>query len=459
MRRLKECAIPLSIGWPMPQSKKAAFLSSLGAGLEYYDFIIYSLMTPYLSFLFFNETSSSLAQIKTFSLFAIGYMIRPIGGIIFGMIGDTQGRKKTFLWVMSLMAGSTFAIGLLPSYSQWGFMAPCLLLLLRILQGLSYGAELPGAITVVCEHVEKKQHGQYSSFVISSVGLGSLLASVVLYFLTYFMTQEQILAGGWRIPFLLGGILGGVNVLIRRYLTETPVFSQYLLEKPAFLVKTPLKRLWQDHKAALGVGIGMTWGLAYAVIFFLYLPVYLSQGYHFAMKDIYSDMTLALLWSALTLPFAGKLADRLGKKRIFFISCLVFIGGILGFFLVLQLRPQPEILIALMLFYQTMIGLISAGYFPLLASLFPTAVRYTGIAICYNLTYSCMGCLPLLLSIFLLKPSYALLGWLGLGGSLLISTISLMYFPGESHALVTKVRDYAESVSKFSFGQAESSRD
>ncbi len=386
---------------------RATFLASLGAGLEYYDFIIYGMMAGHLSQLFFASDEPWIGLLKAFAVFAVGYLIRPFGGIFFGMLGDTFGRKKTFLSVMLLMALSTFSIGLLPTYAQIGPAASCLLVLLRILQGLSFGAELPGAITVVCEYAEKSKHGSYSGFVISSVSLGSMLASFILYLLTQNLAQAQILSWGWRIPFLLGGLLAVVNYFIRRYLQETPEFSRLQENKrqassqqssslPAS-IKEPLLCLLRSYQREVLLGIGMTGCVAALVIFALYLPTYLGSYYSYPASDIYLAMTWGLLWSALVLPVSGWLADWVGKARVFVGACLAFILCAFPLFKLLPGGGRMP-LIAFMLIYQTVIALLTVCYFPLLAALFPTKVRYTGIAACYNITYAMMGAAPILIT-------------------------------------------------------------
>ncbi len=378
-------------------AKKAAFLSSLGAGLEYYDFIIYGMMAEYLGFLFFADATPWIATLKTFAVFAIGYLIRPFGGILFGMVGDTYGRKKTFLAVMLIMAISTFIIGFLPTYAQIGAVAPCLLVLARIFQGLSFGAELPGAITVVCEYAEKQKHGTYSSFVISSVGLGSTLASFVLYMLSKNMAREQILHWGWRIPFLLGGLLAIVNYFIRKHLQETPEFSRLQTTRSTVSLKEPLLCLFRYFRLEIMLGIGMTLFVSSLVIFALYLPTYLSEHFHIPSQDVYLAMTCGLLWSSFILPVCGLIADRFGKLPILIVTCLTFAGCGFSFFNILLSQSFP-LLILFMILYQTVISFLMVCYFPLLAAIFSTKVRYTGIASCYNVTYSIMGFLPVVLT-------------------------------------------------------------
>ncbi len=380
------------------EARKAAWLSSLGAGLEYFDFIIYGMMAEYLSTLFFVENEAWLGQIKTFAIFAVGYLARPLGGIFFGMTGDTFGRKKTFLTVMFLMAAATFGIGLLPTYAQIGGLAPCLLVFFRLLQGISFGAELPGAMTVVCEYAEKQNQGACTSIVVASTSIGAMLASLVLYLLSGTISKDQILNWGWRIPFLLGGFLAVANYYIRNNLQETPEFS--MLQKnhsKQGAIKDPLTELFCLYRWQLFLGIGMTFFVSSLVIVALYLPTYLTTHFGFISSDVYLSILLSMLWSAIILPICGRLADSIDKRVLFSSTALLFVAAIFPLFALLKFQIFSALLI-FMILYQTVLAYVSSCYYSILASLFPTRMRYTGIAACYNVSYSLMATLPLLLT-------------------------------------------------------------
>lgn len=379
-------------------ARKAALLSSLGAGLEYYDFIIYGMMAEQLSALFFPADAPWVGLIKTFAIFAVGYFARPFGGVVFGLIGDTFGRKKSFLLVMLLMAAATFGIGLLPTYTQIGAAAPCLLLLLRLLQGISVGAELPGAITVVCEHAQEQKRGIYSCIVMAGTSLGALLASFVLYLLAGNAGKEQIMSWGWRLPFLLGGALAVANYFIRRHLQETPEFTQMKLERTSQTsLKEPLIYLLREHWLQLIQGIGLTLFVSSLVIGGLYLPTHLNLYYGYASSDIYLAIIGGMLWSAIILPVCGYIADRFDKRKVLVIAVLSFLTWAFPLFALLKMHTFSAAL-GFMMAYQTVIALVTSCYFPLLASLFPTRARFTGIAACYNVAYSAMATLPIVVT-------------------------------------------------------------
>lgn len=378
-------------------ARKATFLASLGAGLEYYDFIIYGMMAGYLSRLFFSDQTAWLALAKTYAIFAVGYLTRPLGGILFGMVGDSLGRKKAFLAVMFLMAFSTFGIGLLPSYSQAGNVGVVLLLILRLLQGISFGAELPGAITLVYEYSEREKKSLFSGWIISSVSMGSLLASLAMYLLSKSFSGEEVLNGAWRIPFLLGGILAIVNFFVRKHLQETLPFLDTQPTTRVIKLKEPLMTLLKHYPIEIGLGIGLTLFAAALVIAFLYLPICLSAI--FSSSELYLSMTLGMIWSAIFLPVSGWLTDRFGQYKVFLFTCVAFSGLAFPLFALLSLKSIVA-LICFMLIYQTILSFLSSSYLVLLSDLFHTRVRYTGIGLCYNAAYSLMSCLPLLWSFF-----------------------------------------------------------
>jgi len=377
--------------------KRVAFLTSIGAGLEYYDFVVYGMMASYLSALFFPESDQTLSLLKTFGVFAIGYIARPIGGAFFGMLGDFLGRKTSFLAVMFLMAIATFSIGLLPT----GFLGACLLVFLRLLQGLSFGAELPGAITVVAENVKREKRGAFLGALMSSVSLGAALASLVLYILSTYFTREEILAGAWRVPFLLGGILAAVSLWIRKHLSETPEFLEQ--KHTHKKLKEPLLSLLRNYPMQIFKGVGLTAFMSSLVIFAIYTPTYLKEYFHYESSTIYLATIWGLIWSAISVSLCGFIVDRIGKRRAQILTSLAFI--VFGYFFFELLNGgTPTHLFIFMAIYQTFISFLTPSLFALLSEIFPTSVRYTGIALCYNITYSLMGCAPLALT-YLLKAT------------------------------------------------------
>ncbi|MDF2866681.1 MAG: hypothetical protein K0S11_151 [Gammaproteobacteria bacterium] len=407
--------------------KKVTLITSIGAGLEYYDFVIYALLATYLSKNFFPQTDPSLALLQTFGIFAVGYIARPLGGVLFGLLGDRRGRKNTFLIAIILMAVATFTIGILPNYSQIGWIASLCLLSLRLIQGVAFGAELPGAITFLSEHTHHYNRGLHASFMVASLSLGATVGSLLIMLLTYLLTPTQMFVWGWRIPFLLGGVLAIIGYWLRRKTQETPHFMSYKQTNPhpVAIITT----LLNYHRKSLCQGLGIMLFTACFIIFALGLPAYLHEYLGYELSEVYSANTLGLLWSTLVLPLFGLLSDRIGRKLQLIVTTLLFALTSPLLFQLLSLH-HPIALIGFMLCYQTIIAATAACYIPLLAELFPTPVRYTGIALCYNIGGSLSGFTPLIVNSIMRYTGQTL--WVVLFFSLLalitlVAAISLDY--------------------------------
>lgn len=378
--------------------RNVTFFASLGSVLEYYDFVVYGMMSRYLSTIFFPQQNESNVVLQSFLVFALGYLARPFGGAFVGIIGDRIGRKPAFLFLTLLMTSSTLAIGLLPGYSEIGLWAPALLVFFRLLQGLSFGGELPGATTIVAELSLAKRRSLRQSFIVASVSLGALMATFILFLLTSYLSESDIIAGGWRIPFIVGGVLGIFVFWARRGLVESPVF---LASKTNVILKNPLEELVKNWTSII-TGVMLTVFGAAMIVTNLFFPYYIGQQYQFSQKEIYFAITISFIFSVLILPFTGLVADRVSRTKMLSIICFAYCLFSVTIFQLLVVQTT-SCLILFMIIHQLFIALFSSSYFPIMIDLFPTSVRYTGIAICYNITYAVMGTLPAGLTALLLK--------------------------------------------------------
>lgn len=367
-------------------------LASLGSTLEYYDFVIYGMMATYLSVVFFPPQDASGAVLQSFLVFAVGYFARPLGGTLIGMVGDRFGRRPAFLISTSLMAASTLMIALLPSYEALGGAAILLLASCRIAQGLSFGGELPGAMTIVAEFSFERRQARGTSFVMASTCLGALVASGVLYALTTLLTKEEIVSWGWRLPFLGGGLLGLVLLIARNTIQETPVFKGF---QQTNKIHTPLVTLLRSHRFSLLRGMALTAFMAAMILTNLYFPYFIPKFYGYEPKAVFLGTTLSLIFVTIIFPFVGMVADYLRNKATTLrCTCFLYVLLSLPSYGLLS-KGNMLCLVSFLMIQQIFIAFFSSCFFPILLGIFSPEVRYTGVALCYNVTWAIMATLPM----------------------------------------------------------------
>jgi MFS family permease len=299
--------------------------SSLGTVFEWYDFYLYGLLASVISAQFFSGVNEVTGFIFALAAFAAGFAVRPFGALVFGRLGDLVGRKHTFLITMGIMGGSTFAVGLLPNYATAGVIAPVLLVALRLLQGLALGGEYGGAATYVAEHSPKGRRGLFTSFIQTTATLGLFGALIIVIVTRTSIGEDAFKTWGWRIPFLISVILLGVSMWIRMQLAESPVFLD--MKKMGTTSKAPLKEAfgrWPNLKIVLIALFGAVMGQAvvwycgqFYALFFLERTLKVDG----ATTNILT--ALALLLATPGFIFFGWLSDKVGRKPIIMIGCLL----------------------------------------------------------------------------------------------------------------------------------------
>ena len=380
---------------------KVILLSSLGGGLEFYDFIIFAIFSPYLSQHFFPKTADWSGLVATFVVFAAGYVMRPLGGLLFSHYGDTLGRKKTFAFSISLMACSTFAIGILPGFAQWGYWATLLFICCRLLQGIALGGEIPGAITFVYEQISHRP-ATACGIVFLCINCGMLLAHTVNAGLLAIMGAAKMHAYGWRFAFIIGGALGGVSYWMRLALTESPLF----VAKSNHDV-LPIVTLWQQHRQSLVYGIIFSaFGAVLISMNSLFFPTFAVKVLHYKAADAANLALLFLVGLSCCIPFYGMLADRVGAAKVLLVGAAVYLVFGLFYYQALSAHwPQIRLLTVL---FSLVNGMITSSFPVLIASLFPVSVRYTGIAASYNIGFAIFGgCTPALASLWMAHQQWS----------------------------------------------------
>lgn len=385
------------------QEKKIIFLASLGGALEFYDFIIYVVFAPIIGKIFFPQTDALAALLSIYAVFAIGYLIRPLGGVLFSHFGDKYGRKKTFLYSVMLMAIPTVCIGFLPTYQHVGIIASCLLIFFRLLQGLSIGGEIPGALTFTCEHVNAKHRGFVCGIIYACLNLGIILGSFISFLLTSLLSEEQLTTFGWRIPFILGGLLGVVSYFIRQQMTESPLYLAF--QETGQQSRVPLFEALIHHWRSILQGVGITiMGAVCINLVFLYMPGYLSLILGYPIQQVNFLTTCNLILYTVLLLIVCWYSDKINKRLpILGIATLGFLCMSYVLFLGLSQQTFMAMFFSLFLF-----AILSAGisvYPAILIDLFPTSIRYTGLAISYNIAYGLFGGVSPLIATYLIQTT------------------------------------------------------
>lgn len=375
-------------------------LAALGGTLEFYDFIIFVFFAGVIAQLFFPpDMPEWLRQTQTFGIFAVGYLARPLGGIIMAHFGDLFGRKRMFMLSILLMALPTLAIGLLPTYAVIGIWAPLLLLVLRVFQGAAIGGEVPGAWVFVAEHVPKRHVGFACGTLTAGLTGGILLGSLVATAITRSYTPAELLAEGWRVPFILGGVFGLVSVWLRQYLHETPVFKE-MQARQQLADELPLKTVVRAHRPAVVLTMLMTWLLSAAiVVMILMTPTLVQKLFAIPAATALQANSIATLFLSIGCIAFGALADRFGAGRVLAAGCVAL--GATSWLFYQQMSVEPERIYALYALCGFFVGVI--GVIPSIAvQLFPPAVRFSGLSFAYNVAYAVFGGLtPVLVSLLL----------------------------------------------------------
>lgn len=410
------------------QDFRTLSLAALGGALEFYDFIIYVFFAVAIGQLFFPaDMPEWMRQIQTFGIFAAGYLARPLGGIVMAHFGDLLGRKRMFMLSIFLMALPTLAIGLLPTYESIGIWAPLLLLLLRVLQGAAIGGEVPGAWVFVAEHVAPRHVGFACGVLTAGLTAGILLGSLVAMAINQHYSAAELLANGWRVPFLMGGAFGLMAVWLRQWLHETPVFRE-LQHRQAIADEMPLRKVVREHRVAIILTVMLTWLLSAAiVVMILMTPPLLQKLFALSPVATLQANSIATVFLSIGCIVFGALADRFGAGRMMMVGCLLLGVSAVGLYLGCAVMPQYlTIWYAICGFCVGVVGVVPG----VAVRAFPADVRFSGLSFSYNVAYAILGGLtPVLVSVLLplskFAPAYyvAVLSLLGVALGVYLSRV------------------------------------
>lgn len=414
-------AVPHDAG----QMRKLVFASVLGNALEWYDFFLYGTAAA-LVFgpLFFPVVGDPMqGTLLAFSGFAVGFLARPLGGIVFGHLGDRYSRKMTLIMTLTLMGATTFVIGLLPTYAQIGIWAPLSLITLRFLQGVASGGEWGGGVLMLSENAPASRRGYFTAW--SQMGVsGGFVLSAFAFYLVQKLPEAELMSWGWRVPFLLSIVIFLVGVYIRKNIRESKAFTQARPEEKH--EKIPLMVLVREHPKALMQAIALRLpenGASY--IFFTFSVVY-AKHIGIGTGEIISAVTLAMLVEFFSILFWGALSDRIGLKPVYYIGVIGLLVMAFPFFWLLSTGDYGWIMLAMLLGLPFCHGAMIGTQPCIMSDLFPVRVRYSGLALGHEVGSIFSGGLGPMLAVALLMHfdaswpvslllmGYALLAWIAL---------------------------------------------
>jgi len=386
-----------------PQLRKVLFATGIGHFVEWFDFGLYGTLAALIGMHFFHAEDPLTALLSSFAVFGAGFVMRPLGGLWFGSLGDRIGRRRVLATVILLTSGATFLIGLLPTFSQAGLLAPVLLVLVRLVQGFAAGGESAGATTFLAEYAPAHRRGFFTCWIDNFGFLAFVAASGLVLLLTSVLGESEMNDWGWRIPFLLAGPLGWIGLWLRTHLEDSPEFLA--LKKSHQTEAAPLHTAVTTERRALLFCIGFVaikavghWMLQ------AFIPGYLATELRFPTEQAYFITTLGLLAVAVMIPFMGYLSDKFGRRPLMLAGC---IGFILVSWPAMALMAQGDIFAAIlaMLLLGLCIALFDGASSAAMAELFPTRIRFGSIAIAYNVAVAFFGGITPWFSTYLLVES------------------------------------------------------
>jgi MFS family permease len=367
--------------------KLVSVASLIGTTIEWYDFFLYGTITGLVfNKLYFPSDNAFVSTMLAYTVYAVGFATRPIGGIVFGHFGDTIGRKPLLVLTLMIMGISTFLIGLVPTYAQIGVAAPLLLLLLRLLQGIGLGGEWGGAVIMAFEYAPREKRGFYASFPQIGLAIGLSLATAVVAVLTYTLSDEAFLSWGWRSAFLLSIVLVGVGLFVRLKILETPEFAR--IKDGQRTARVPVSEIIRDYRTNVLLG----WGARYidGVVFNVYavfVIAYLVGTVHYNETSVLIAISVAAFVLIFTLPVAARWSDSVGRRRVYAgaaLSC-----GLAAFPTFWLMHESGSMWLA-GLAIVLMLGVLYAPVYgpeaALFCELFDTRVRYSGISVVYQVS-------------------------------------------------------------------------
>ncbi|QPR35737.1 MHS family MFS transporter [Delftia acidovorans] len=366
--------------------RKVVTSALIGATIEWYDFFLYGVVAGIVfSKLYFPSDDPLISTLLAYTTFAVGFVTRPLGGVIFGHFGDRVGRKSILVVTLMIMGVSTFLIGLLPTHAQIGVAAPILLLLLRVAQGIGLGGEWGGAVLMAYEYAPKEKRGFYASLPQVGLAIGLFMASGVVALLSWLCTEEQFMAWGWRVAFLISGLMVAVGMYIRLHVKETPEFAAVKARNAETAI--PFMDMMRRYPGNVLKGMGARYidGVFFNV-FGVFSISYLTSTLQISRTDALIGVMVAAVVMCFTIPLFGRLSDRLGRSRVYLWGSLITaVSAFPAFWLMAHSGGNVLLIwIAIVVPFGILYAAVYGPEAALFCDLFDAKVRYTGISFVYQ---------------------------------------------------------------------------
>jgi MFS family permease len=363
---------------------RAILAASIGNALEWYDFSVYAFFAIYISRNVFVDTGGAAALINAFLIYGVAFVARPVGAVVLGAYADRTGRRAALTLSLILMAAGSLCIAIAPPYAVIGIGAPLLILCGRLLQGLSAGGEIGGAVSFLVEHAPPERRGAYAAWLQSSMGVSNILGALTGTTLTALLTPEQLASWGWRVPFILGLSVAPVGLWLRARLEETPAFEHEGADRPKHLL-TSLRDVFVERPGALAIaaGVSIVWVVSVYTLL-LYMPTYVQRNLGFTPSAAFTASMVGNIAMVLGCIFAGRISDRIGRLltvRIGTLLLLVATYPVLAW--VVSTRTVMALFIGQTLFC-AIVSVFTGSVPAVLAALFPPRLRSTGVSLTYN---------------------------------------------------------------------------
>jgi MFS family permease len=385
----------------------------------------HNIFPKYFSQVFFPNNIKELQLLSGFMVFALGYITRPLGAVVLGSISDIKGRKITLIISQLSMAISTFLIGCLPSYEQIGLLAPISLIILRIIQGLSIGSELPDAIALVSEYDYQKRAAKIG-YTMAFTGIGALAAPLICFSITHFFTQNQIYLWAWRCPFLLVGCFCIVVFFIRKNIKESPLFLIEKKKDQNYGIYAPLMTILKYHKNTIILSILASLFNAMLIILVFYFPIYWQKEFNINHSETLLATIIGSLSFIASTGLASKTIKMYGEKQVLICTIILYLLMLLTF-TTFSLFSNSGI-VFWSIFHEISVAFCIVSYFSWIIDIFPINIRASSVSICYNVSYLFMSFIPSVLELIALhayRKYSVLIFCLIIGGSSLLSILLL----------------------------------